>query len=280
MSKIVVSLPEDRWKAGVLSVVASNGIVVAKYAALGKSTDKIARKYNNKDRDRLRIGGDTPYGTYEFDYVQPTGNATLLNEHSYGPNGAIVMTPSGGEAKEAYDAYGREKIWIHGGDTKVNGDLKATAGCIRLYNEDMQELIDLIEILSAFDDPINSCTVERGLEISIIPSSAEEDTTESDPPPRIGTSANGNAHPPRRITPSNPSRNGGQHSGGDGPRAPASGSGNRPPIPSEARHRPRPQPPPSPRPDESPRQPVPQRPSDRPRKIGRPTVTLNPRTRL
>lgn len=114
--------------------------------------------------------GNTPTGVYGGTAIETKG----WNESSYGANGAIRLNPLGGEALIAARIFGRSGLLIHGGSSdsreywKSLGGLKPTHGCLRLSNENVKALMEIIaesrhdEKLQMSEEPeITISVVER-----------------------------------------------------------------------------------------------------------------------
>lgn len=84
--------------------------------------------------------GDTPTGDYRGSGVVSTAK---LNRDSYGPWGAIMLKPVGGEALLA-ERLGRTGLLIHGGAEGRFDRFRSTRGCLRLHNSDMKTLADIV----------------------------------------------------------------------------------------------------------------------------------------
>lgn len=142
-----VMLSRKRDQSGVLLVRDRTGRVLARFEALGRGS-------RGAGNTQMLVNGNTPTGTYRASRVIPTASANL---NSYGPNGAIVLDPVSGNARAAEKIAGREGLLIHGGSLggttywRGKNELRATHGCIRLRNEDMKRLMNLMfdESLSA-----------------------------------------------------------------------------------------------------------------------------------
>jgi len=181
---IKVNLPADRTKTGSLTLERSDGSsLVSDLPALGKSDNARAAKANNEQRKPTLPYGDTPEGTYAVPSIVDTGAGTPYSKRSYGPAAAIVLQPTGGEALTAA-ANGRVGLLIHGGDPGANGRLRATHGCIRLSNGDMDKLLKAIQ--DAGNNVVfNRCEVVR---LSVLVGGDSDEGAgddESDPPPGI-----------------------------------------------------------------------------------------------
>jgi len=103
----------------------------------------------------MQVNGNTPTGTYRVTGLEDT---SAWNQGSYGPNGALRLSPLSGNAQAAEQLAGREGLLIHGG-APGNGaywrganELRATHGCVRLRNEDMWRLVGVLN--QATNDPL------------------------------------------------------------------------------------------------------------------------------
>lgn len=140
---IIIEFNSDRTLSGNLTLMDGPDIILAgPYEALGLADSSAAKAKGNPDRDPTHIYGDTPTGTYNIPGMFETGTGTRYSERSYGNAGALILEPIEGEAKKAR-LNGRSGLLIHGGATR-NGELRPTHGCIRLFNEDLAELIEII----------------------------------------------------------------------------------------------------------------------------------------
>ncbi len=136
---ILIELFPDRSRVGRLIVQDDSGdTLLGPFAALGKADDNAAKANGNPSRDPLHVFGDTPLGSYQC-HVQPPQTPV----HSYGPYKTIALVATGGDALTA-QKNGRSGLLIHGGDLGPNGSLRPTHGCVRLFNEDMKLLTDLL----------------------------------------------------------------------------------------------------------------------------------------
>lgn len=139
--RLNVVLSTNRNESGLLYVSDTRtGKVLAVYEALGRGS-------RGSGDTQFLEKGNTPTGSYAVDRIESTAN---WNQSSYGPNGALRLTPTGGNAALA----ARKGILVHGGSTVTAsskaasfrgvGGLKPTHGCIRLRNEDMKGLINIL----------------------------------------------------------------------------------------------------------------------------------------
>ena len=91
--------------------------------------------------------GNTPTGVYEGSELADT---SAWNQDSYGPWGAVRLKPLSGNALLAEQQLGRRRLLIHGGTPmgpnvwRGEGALNPTWGCLRISNQDMRALRDII----------------------------------------------------------------------------------------------------------------------------------------
>jgi len=183
MPIIVVQLPADRTQKGTLSLVADDGatVIAGPFQTYGKADGQTATANGNPSRNTLLPFGDTPLGTYSVPGMEVTGDGTGRSAHSYGPNGAIRLNPTGGNAATAAIA-GRQYLLIHGGDLNAAGALRPTNGCLRLSNADMVSLITSIAVEAQISSPPNACNLGT-LAVSVFgPGGADDGYNEGDPP--------------------------------------------------------------------------------------------------
>jgi hypothetical protein len=139
---ISVELPVDRTKAGRLSLLDQNGKRIAgPWRVLGKADGLTAVRKGNPQRNPLTQYGDTPTGTYKVTGAFKVGDGTAYNKKSYGIH-ALRLDPTGGDAKQAKDLFGRTGLLIHSGDLGATGKLRPTNGCLRMSNDDIKALLD------------------------------------------------------------------------------------------------------------------------------------------
>ena len=184
MPMIVVQLPADRTQTGTLSLIADDGatVIAGPFKAYGKADGGTAKVHGNPDRNSLLPFGDTPLGSYSVPGLEETGDGTTRSTHSYGPNGAIRLNPTGGDAETAA-IDGRQFLLIHGGDLNAAGALRPTNGCLRLSNDDMKSLINAIAVEARISGSPNSCNLSV-LAVSVFgPGGVDDGYDEGDPPP-------------------------------------------------------------------------------------------------
>ena len=141
--------PRDRGRTGMLQVE-QDGLLLAEFPALGRGSDGAGDTSMLED-------GNTPAGDYMATGLESTEQR---NQNSYGPWGAVRLRPVGGDAVVAERVGQRSGLLIHGGSLgaagywRGAGALRATHGCIRLSNEDMKSLKEILESASHAE---NSC---------------------------------------------------------------------------------------------------------------------------
>ena len=127
---VQITLPSDRKKMGVLVLRDAKGKTLFSCRCLGRS----AGHASNPSRDPLGFRGDTPLGKYAPTFVS----------HLARPITGIGQLWVGLDPDDFYDTQarkaelaGRRGLGIHGG--RGNQLLKATHGCIRLLDKDMED---------------------------------------------------------------------------------------------------------------------------------------------
>ncbi len=159
--KLLSVLPVDRWQPGTLTCYADDGtVLLGPVRCRGKADSATAERAGNPRRESTKKDGDFPCGVYRVVSVQRNKQPP----RSYGA-AFLLLDPTGGEALEA-KRNGRAGIAIHGGDAGAAGDLRATAGCLRVDNSTAAALADMIEPILANGHTVD-CEVrgadEKGL---------------------------------------------------------------------------------------------------------------------
>jgi hypothetical protein len=172
--RIRIGLPDDRDFAGRLEVLDDDGTVVfGPVPAAGRAHDESAAAHGNPSRNPLRAYGDTPLGTFAVRGVIPSGPGTEFEDESLGRHGVVVLEPVSGQAALA-DAHGRFRLFIQGGR---DGDesLRATAGAIRLRDQDQRQLVALLRLAPGrlLCDVVP--TPQRGAGVSLTPPPLDHD---------------------------------------------------------------------------------------------------------
>jgi len=150
----------DRDRTGTLKVE-QDGLLLAEFPALGRGSS------GRGDRSFLE-NGNTPAGDYDATRLESTTHRDL---NSYGPWGAVRLSPVGGQALLAEWIGHRSGLLIHAGSLgaagywRGAGALRATHRCIRLSNEDMKSLKEILENASlagnSFGRPILTVSLEE-----------------------------------------------------------------------------------------------------------------------
>lgn len=138
MLTLIATLPTDRAQTGTLQVIL-NGATMESFPCLGKADNDMARRKGNPSRNPERPYGDTPTGTWTVRV-----GITKREQDVYGKHPVLMLWPTGGQAMKAYNIGRRSGIWIHGGEPSATGGLRPTYGCIRVLDETMARLHELI----------------------------------------------------------------------------------------------------------------------------------------
>ena len=124
-------LNHDRNIPGHLIVRDDFGAIIFVAPTLGKG----------KHGDTQTTNGDTPTGTFKIN--DTVVSSTSKEKHSYGPL-RIRLEARSGDAL----ASGRDGIDLHGGDSSPlagRQGLKATLGCLRVSNENIGKIDELVQ---------------------------------------------------------------------------------------------------------------------------------------
>lgn len=137
--KVYATLPQDREAEGSLWVIDNSRLIFGPVRCRGEADNTGAQKANNVQEDPTQSYGDHPYGVSRI--------AAIIRDpkpvDTYGP-AFISLNPVSGEAWQGR-INDRKGIGIHGGKLGPNGMLRATYGCLRMTNEDLVKLVELIE---------------------------------------------------------------------------------------------------------------------------------------
>jgi lipoprotein-anchoring transpeptidase ErfK/SrfK len=133
--RIEITLPRNRWKLGVLRLLDGENELM-QCPAYGKSDSIAAANSGNPSRDPIKRNGDTPAGEYRGT-VEPRA---MEPERSYGKWPPIRLNPTGGQASQAHQ-NGRRGLLIHGGHLDKLGRLRATNGCLRVRDLDIDFIL-------------------------------------------------------------------------------------------------------------------------------------------
>lgn len=147
---IRVDLPADRTRTGTLKVVDPiTGLTLfGPVPVLGRAARNRAAQEGNPSGDPLRSFGDTPTGDYNIARIVANGTGTSRPVEKFGQSGAIVLDPTGGDARQA-EINGRTGLLIHAGrhafSSVVDASaLKPTNGCLRMLDWQLAQLIAVI----------------------------------------------------------------------------------------------------------------------------------------
>ena len=179
MPAIEIELPTDRNRVGRLLLTDNDGFpLLGPYPVCGRANDFAASEHGNPTRSPLRPYGDTPTGQYRVRGFAATGAGTPYDTRKFGRSGMIVLEPLQSEAPIA----GRNDGWvllIHAGTPNPGSSLLyATNGSLRMYDNDLRELIDVIR-----GDPSLICTVRGTNEFAASPLvTLDPNYDEGDPP--------------------------------------------------------------------------------------------------
>ena len=143
MPTIEIVLASDRNRVGRLILKDDAGRKLAgPYSVCGRANDFAASEHRNPTRSPLQPYGDTPTGEYRMRGIVRTGRGTAYDASKFGKFGMIVLEPVRGQAAIA-DQNGRHVLVIHAGTPNpASRLLYATNGSVRMYDDDLRELIE------------------------------------------------------------------------------------------------------------------------------------------
>ncbi len=140
MYRLEVRLPENRQFCGCLTLLTpSNEIVLGPLPVAGSASPELANRNFNPSKTPLLPYGDTPGGFYRFSRLISMRQGDPVSVARYGRFGVAVFDPCAGDAALA-EAAGRFELWLHGG-TSPEGALASTAGSLRVFDHDQQQLM-------------------------------------------------------------------------------------------------------------------------------------------
>src|SRR5277367_132280 len=145
MPTIEIVLASDRNRVGRLILKDDAGRKLAgPYPVCGRANDFAASEHRNPTRSPLQPYGDTPTGEYRMRGIVRTGRGTAYDAGKFGKFGMIVLEPVRGQAAIA-DQNGRHILVIHAGTPNpASRLLYATNGSVRMYDDDLRELIEAL----------------------------------------------------------------------------------------------------------------------------------------
>src|SRR5271170_4347820 len=142
---IEIILASDRNRVGRLILKDDAGRKLAgPYSVCCRANDFAASEHRNPTRSPLQPYGDTPTGEYRLRGIVRTGRGTPYDATVFGKFGMIALNPVRGQAAIA-DQNGRHVLVIHGGTPNpASRLLYATNGSVRMYDDDLRELIEAV----------------------------------------------------------------------------------------------------------------------------------------
>jgi len=145
MLTIEVVLGSDRNRVGRLVLKDGAGRTVAgPYSVCGRANDFAASEHGNPTRSALQHYGDTPTGEYQMRAIVRTGRGSAYDAAVFGKFGMITLVPVRGQAALA-DQNGRHVLVIHAGTPNPASKLLyATNGSLRMFDEDLRDLIEAL----------------------------------------------------------------------------------------------------------------------------------------
>ncbi|TPK60446.1 hypothetical protein FJ930_28635 [Mesorhizobium sp. B2-4-15] len=154
MSRLIVELTGNRDVCGRLTLLDDAGKpVCGPFATAARSSDVLAAANGNRQRASLQRYGDTPTGRYVVRHLFKSSKRNGFPPSWFGPNGIIVIEGISGNAALA-EANGRFHFLICGGELSPNGELRSTAGGLRIENDAMGALFPAM-----MEDPCTSCEI-------------------------------------------------------------------------------------------------------------------------
>ena len=158
--RILISLSSNRKLTGSIHAEDErNQVILGPFAIGGCADSEIAAQSGNAGLSTLLPYGHTPLGQYK---VLSLISGELIKDHSaYGAN-AILLEGLSGDIVEA-TRNGRGLTAIHGGDTDSEGFLLPTNGSLRMFNEDIESLCDLVR--ASAGDPASTSQAELDVRI-------------------------------------------------------------------------------------------------------------------
>jgi hypothetical protein len=145
MNRLVVEFVANRDRCGALTLFDERGRkICGPFSVAGRASNTIAAANGNAGRDPLLRYGDTPTGGYVLRRLLKSGDGTKFPAAQFGPHGVAVIEPVSGDAACA-EANGRFHFLIAGGRRSANGQLRSTAGSLRLSNEHQRVLFAALQ---------------------------------------------------------------------------------------------------------------------------------------
>ena len=148
MIRLVIEFSPSRDLCGALTLIDNRGRrICGPWPVAGRATDSLAEAHGNPRRNPVLRYGDTPTGSYRVRQNLKSGSGTPFRTVEFGPHGVILIEGVSGDAAIA-EANGRFHLLIIGGKLANTGDLRSTAGALRLANEHQRALVRSLGQLS------------------------------------------------------------------------------------------------------------------------------------
>jgi len=135
-------LPRNREHEGQFWVEAEGRTLLGPWRCRGEADNQNAARANNVIEDPTRVGGDHPAGTYRLVKAVSFHPTDTAHFPTFGP-WFFLLDPLDGEALVAKQ-QGRTGLGLHGGAPGPGDMLRATYGCLRLFNDGVLRLAGLI----------------------------------------------------------------------------------------------------------------------------------------
>ena len=145
MNRLVIEFISTRDRCGALTLFDERGRkICGPFPVAGRASEVLAAANGNASRDTLLCYGDTPAGGYAVRQLLKSGNGTYFPTAQFGSHGVVVLEPISGDAACA-EANGRFHFLITGGKLSASGQLRSTAGSLRLSNEHQRALFAALQ---------------------------------------------------------------------------------------------------------------------------------------
>lgn len=191
--EIKVILPHDRRKVGEVRLYSDEGeLVIGPIPVLGRADQNTATSHGNPSRNPLEQFGDTPTGSYNIANIFNSAEGSRLGDTrsasgrlSYGREGVFLLDPHSGPARVAEASGGRKHLMLHSGDLSSAGELRPTAGCLRVAPGMITALREGIAAIAANSNSNTApmCRIVDGVVSVQHPVATSTDDQFIDPPP-------------------------------------------------------------------------------------------------
>jgi hypothetical protein len=138
---LMVTVMAGRRACGALRALDADGrdLLGAAVPIAARADDALASRHGNPGHDALRPYGDPACGTYQLIAIDRLAGAPEVLRDELG-DCQLLFEPSEGDAARA-EAGGRLLLGLHGGRLGADSELRATAGGLRLRNDDLEKLL-------------------------------------------------------------------------------------------------------------------------------------------